>query len=237
MTLRPLTVYRLLLTKRLALRVAFSCLALLACLAALSLAESTTSDLVAKIQKQYDQTRSIRADFNQETRSRAASLGTSAKGTLYFLKPRAIRWDYEKPRQQFVINGEKAWLFVPDENTVYLYQVDQILSSPIVLSFFSGLGQLSETFQISELPPEPGPPVRYRLKLLPREPESAVSRVTLWIDANSYLLVRIQTEDPLGNINQISFSNVQVDALLKPSWFAFDVPEGVRVERQEAIPK
>ncbi|MBT8407521.1 MAG: outer membrane lipoprotein carrier protein LolA, partial [Deltaproteobacteria bacterium] len=118
--------------------------------------QETTSELVAKVQSQYDQTRSIRADFSQETRSRAASLGTTAKGKLYFLKPRAIRWDYSEPKQQFVINEKKAWLYVPDEKTIYLYEVDQIINSPIVLGFFSGLGKLAETFDISQLPPEPG---------------------------------------------------------------------------------
>ena len=48
--------------------------------------QETTSELVAKVQRQYDQTRSIRADFSQVTRSRAASLGTTAKGKLYFLR-------------------------------------------------------------------------------------------------------------------------------------------------------
>ncbi|MGD8253819.1 MAG: outer membrane lipoprotein carrier protein LolA [Syntrophobacterales bacterium] len=198
--------------------------------------QETTSELVAKVQHQYDQTRSLHADFRQETRSRAASLGTIAKGRLYFLKPRAIRWDYSEPRQQFVINDEKAWLYVPDEKTIYLYEVDQIINSPIVLSFFSGLGQLTETFDISQLPPEPGPPKRFRLELLPRETESPVARVMLWIDAESYRVVRIQTEDPLGNINEITFTNVQVNAHLEPSWFALNVPQGVRLERQEAMP-
>ncbi len=198
--------------------------------------QEPTSELVAKVQWQYDQIKSIRADFSQETRSRAASLGTTAKGKLYFLKPRAIRWDYTEPRQRFVINEEKAWLYVPDEKTIYLYEVDQIINSPIVLSFFSGLGQLTETFDISQLPPEPGPPMRFRLELLPRETESPVARVTLWIAAESYRVVRIQTEDPLGNINEITFTNIQVNASLEPSWFALNVPQGVRVERQEAMP-
>ena len=198
--------------------------------------QETTAELVAKVQSQYDQTKSIHADFRQETRSRAASLGTTAKGRLYFLKPRAIRWDYSDPKQQFVINEEKAWLYVPDEKTIYLYQVDQIINSPIVLGFFSGLGKLTETFDISQLPPEPGPPMRFRLVLLPRETESPVARVTLWIAAESYRVVRIQTEDPLGNINEMTFTNVQVNASLEPSWFALNVPQGVRVERQEAMP-
>ena len=199
--------------------------------------ELTTADLVARVQDHYDRNQSFTADFVQKTRSRTASLGTSARGKLYFLKPKAIRWDYEEPLQKFVVNEEKAWLYVPDEKTIYLYQFKQIISSPIVLSFFSGLGHLSEMFRISQLPADAGPPVRYRLELLPLESESAVSRVSLWISTESYYVVRIQTEDLLGNINEISFDNIRVDVALEPSWFAFEVPKGVRVEQQEASPR
>jgi outer membrane lipoprotein carrier protein len=195
-----------------------------------------SSELIARIQKEYDQTHSLSADFLQKTRSQAASLGTSARGRLFFLKPRAIRWDYEQPKQQFVINEDKAWLYVPEEKTIYLYDADQILNSPIVLSFFSGLGKLEKMFSITQLPTESGPPPRYRLLLLPREAESPVSQITLWVDPHSYQVVGIQTEDPLGNINEITFSNIQLNPPLQPSWFALEVPEGVRLEHQEAVP-
>jgi outer membrane lipoprotein-sorting protein len=92
-------------------------------------------------------------------------------------------------------------------------------------------------FSISQLPTDPGPPALYRLELLPHESESPVSRVTLWVSTESYYVIRIQTEDPLGNINEVSFSNIQVDRPLEPSWFALEVPNGVRVEKQEASPR
>lgn len=228
------TAYCLLPSTQSAMRYALC--AFVAFLALTAHAAEPATELIAKIQKQYDQTQSLSADFLQKTRSRAASLGTSARGRLYFLKPRAMRWDYEQPRQQFVINAEKAWLYVPKEKTIYLYESEQIINSPVILSFFSGLGQLGEMFNITQLPSDPGPPPRHRLVLLPRESESPVSRITLWVDPGSLHVVRIQTEDPLGNINEITFTNIKVNAEMEPSWFALEVPEGVRLERQEAMP-
>ena len=213
-----------------------SFVAFLAFLAITAHSAGSSSELIARIQKRYDQIHSWSADFLQQTRSQAASMGTSARGKLFFLKPRAIRWDYEQPRQQFVINEDKAWLYVPEEKTIYLYDADQIINSPVVLSFFSGLGKLGEMFSISQLPTESGPPPRLRLQLLPREAESPVSQISLWIDPHSYQVVGIQTEDPLGNINKITFSNIQLNPPLQPSWFALEVPEGVRLERQETVP-
>jgi len=194
------------------------------------------SDLVARIQERYDGVRSLRADFLQETSSRATALGTTAHGNVYYLKPRAMRWDYQEPQQQFVISGEEAWLYVPEEKTIYLYQVDKIIRSPVVLNFFSGLSQLRETFQISQLPDDPGPPQRHRLELLPRDAEmkSQVSKVALWIEPETYRVLRIQTVDPLGNTNQIILSNFQVNVPLSPSLFTMQVPKGVKVLRQDA---
>ena len=199
-------------------------------------AASDSSDLVARIQERYDSVRSLRADFLQETSSRATSLGTTAHGTVYYLKPRSMRWDYQQPQQQFVISGQEAWLYVPEEKTIYVYQVDKIIRSPVVLNFFSGLSQLGETFQISQLPDDPGPPKRHRLELLPLDAEmkSQVSKVALWIEPETYRVVRIQTVDPLGNINQIILSNFQVNLPLSASLFTMQVPKGVKVLRQDA---
>ena len=213
-----------------------ACLALIDFVSVTPLSAESNNELIAEIQQKYDQTHSLSADFHQKTRSQATSMGTSAKGRLFFLKPRAIRWDYEQPKQQFIINGDKAWLYVPEEKTIYLYNADQIINSPVVLSFFSGLGQLREMFNITQLPSESGPPPRQRLLLLPRESESPVSRITLFVDPQSHLVVGIQTQDPLGNINEITFTNIQVNQPLMPSWFDLEVPEGVRLERQQAMP-
>ena len=132
-----------------------------------------------------------------------------------------------------MINEDKAWLYVPNEKTVYLYDADQIINSPVVLSFFSGLGQLREVFSITQLPSQPGPPAYYRLELLPQESDSPVSRVVLWIAPESYHVVHVETEDPLGNINEITLNNIQVNVELDPSLFTLKVPEGVTLERQE----
>jgi outer membrane lipoprotein-sorting protein len=218
--------------------------ALLAFLAFLSLlasvapaaAAADSSDLVARIQEHYDGVHSLRADFLQETSSRATSLRTTAHGTLYYLRPRSMRWDYQQPQQQFVISGKGAWLYVPEEKTIYVYQVDKIIRSPVVLNFFSGLSQLRETFQISQLPDEVGPPRRHRLELLPRDDEmkSQVSKVMLWIEPETLRVVRIQTIDPLGNTNEIILSNFQMNVPISPSLFTMQVPKGVKVVRQDA---
>ena len=195
--------------------------------------EEAAADLVARIQQEYDRIQSLRAEFVQETKSETASLGTSARGTLYFLKPRAMRWEYEEPRQWFLVLEDRTWHYVPEDMTIY----EQAISTPEVFNLFSGLDRVAQTFSISQLPDEPGSLKQHRLELLPRKPEFPVSRVRLWIDPESYLVVRVQTEDPLGNVNQITLDQIQVNPPLDPSLFRLEVPEGVTVERQEASPQ
>ena len=64
--------------------------------------------------------------------------------------------------------------------------------------------------------------------------KSQVSKVALWIEPETYRVVRIQTVDPLGNTNQIILSNFQVNLPLSASLFTMQVPKGVKVLRQDA---
>jgi outer membrane lipoprotein carrier protein len=146
-----------------------------------------------------------------------------------------MRWDYAVPQQRFVVNDDRAWLYVPDEKTVFLYDLEEIVQSPLLLNFFSGMTQLAKAFRITQLPAQPESPDCRRLELLPRDPVSAVARVLLWVDSSSHQIVRIQTEDPLGNINDIALEHIELNPELEASLFELKVPEGVRVVRQQPV--
>ncbi|UCG13272.1 MAG: outer membrane lipoprotein carrier protein LolA [Deltaproteobacteria bacterium] len=195
-------------------------------------AETTTTDLVARIQQKYASIQSLRAEFVQESRSLAASLSTTAHGKLYFRKPRAMRWQYKEPRQWFLVLEDKAWHYVPADMTVY----ERLIRSPEVLNLFSGLDRVRETFRITRLPDTPDSPMRNRLELLPLEAEFPVRKVKLWVDPTSYLVVRIQTEDPLGNLNEISFDNIELNPALESNLFRLQIPDGARVDREDTSP-
>jgi outer membrane lipoprotein-sorting protein len=187
----------------------------------------TSADLVAKIQERYHDTQTLRADFVQESRSQAVGLTTSAKGTLYLRRPKAMRWEYEEPKQWFLVLDNKTWHYSPEDMTIY----EQDIRLPEIFNLFSGLDQAKEAFNITRLPDTIGSPAHHRLQLLPRNPNFPVTRVELWIDPQSYLVVGVQTEDSLGNINEISLNHIQLDSILDPSLFQLRVPEGVKLER------
>jgi outer membrane lipoprotein-sorting protein len=202
-------------------------LCFIAALTPLAQGEPTPTDLVEKVQQRYDQTQSLKAHFSQETRSQAARLGTSARGTLYLRRPKAMRWNYVEPRQWFLVIDDKTYHYSPEANTVY----EQTIALPEVFNLFSGLERVKETFNIARLPDSPGPPTRQMLELLPRDPEFPVARVILWIEPHSHLVVRVKTEDPLGNINEITLSRIELDSVLDPSLFQLKIPEGAKLER------
>jgi outer membrane lipoprotein carrier protein len=203
--------------------------AIVAFLVSLSIAyaEITTTDLVAKIQERYNGTQTLRADFVQKTHSQAVGLGTSAKGTLYLRRPKAMRWEYEEPRQWFLVLEDKTWHYSPEDMTIY----EQDIRLPEIFNLFTGLDRAKKAFEIARLPDTVGSPAHHRLELLPRNPDFPVSRVELRIDPQSYLVVGVQTEDSLGNINEISLNHIQLDSILEPSLFQLKLPEGVRLER------
>ncbi|MBW1979849.1 MAG: outer membrane lipoprotein carrier protein LolA [Deltaproteobacteria bacterium] len=196
-----------------------------------SVAARSAAEIVAAVQSRYQSIASLQADFVQETRSSATSLGTTARGRFYFMKPRSMRWQYQEPEQWFLVVGDHTWHYVPEDGSIY----ERLIRSPVLLNFFSGFDKVAETFHISLLP-QASNGNYYVLELRPSRKDLPVSLVKTWIDPNSYLIMRIHTEDHLGNNNDMTFSNIKLNNLTDPSLFTLRIPPGVQLVHEEAGP-
>src|ERR1039457_5102956 len=104
---------------------------LLFCLSAL-LAQTGVHALAAKVDRHYDQLRTLEARFT-ETYS-GAGINRTESGTLLMKKPGRMRWDYDQPRPKlFLTDGHTAWFYVPGEKQVRRTPVKQLddLRSPL----------------------------------------------------------------------------------------------------------
>ena len=118
------------------------------------------SEVMAKVQKKYDQAGSFKTWFRQETRAPGASQGDKASGVMYFQKPSRMRWEYQSPpdqKKEVISDGHQVWIYIPEDALVMVYPLNQVLRSDLVLRFFSGIGEVRDDFQLSwQRPPEPG---------------------------------------------------------------------------------
>ncbi len=187
--------------------------------------------LTARTQELYDRTTDLKARFIQEVTIQSMKKTEREEGTAFFKNPRMMLWDYQKPKaKKLVINAQKAWLYVPEDRIVYVQSSESLFRSRVALRFLSGLGKLSEDFQIrfsSENPLDDRG--NYLLMLTAREPGTGLDRLHLTVDGRTFLIIQCRFNDALGNATRLRFSDARLNTGIPDHVFTFKPPEGVEV--------
>lgn len=190
--------------------------------------------LAAKMQKQYQSISSFSADFTQLLRNAASKEAETRTGKLVFAQPALIRWETLAPEKELLVVGKDAvWNAFPEEKAVYRYSVEEVLGSKTMLRFLSGKARLNEDFHIQE---EQGnaPAGQVMLRLVPREAEPGMVLAYAWVDERTNMLARVSIEDFYGNVNDLTLSNVTLNAKVSPEQFQYSPPQGFSVFDNEA---
>ncbi|SHF61777.1 outer membrane lipoprotein carrier protein [Desulfacinum infernum DSM 9756] len=205
-------------------------------------AQATAQDLLRLTEERYRNVRAYTADFVQWTTSVAASsITTEARGTFYFQKPQRMRWEYTEPdRQVFVTVGDVAWLHVPEEDQISLFDADQMRRSPIMRTLLEGTFDLQDSFEVS-MDADASTDESAVLILRPREEDPQVQSLRLWIRTEDYLVWQMEVRDALGNVNRLRFTHHREMASLPSALFQFSVgpntlvidPSGRKLEPEE----
>lgn len=191
---------------------------------------ASMGNLVRQTEEYYQGVRSFSARFHQITTSAvSATMKTEAGGTLYYQKPRQMRWDYDTPEEQlFVANQQLAWLHVPEDRQLSLFNAADLFSSPLAQTFFDGFVELRKNFDFT-LESQLSGPDSAVLRLLPKTDDPTIRHLFLWIDLSSYRIYKIETHDAMGNINQISLENQQMNVALESRLFELEIPPSTMV--------
>ena len=198
-------------------------------------------DILKQTETYYQQIQAFSATFRQVTTSAAASAitKTEASGRLYYQKPRQMRWEYDKPEVQvFVANRDVAWLHVPGEKQISLFDAGSFFSSPLARTFFEGAVELKNRFTVT-LDSGQSTGAAAVLKLVPREEDPNIKTLFLWIDLKTYRIQSLESHDLLGNVNRIVLETQQIATHLDPRLFQLEVPPStavVDINGQEMAP-
>jgi outer membrane lipoprotein carrier protein len=189
------------------------------------------NDTVRKLQQIYEKTRDFRAYFIQETTVKSIGKTELEEGMVYFKNPRQMFWDYKKPKaKKLVMNAQKAWLYLPQENAVYTQDPEIIFKSEALIKFLSGLGKLKEDFRIQYHPSgamdENG---NYILLLYPREKGASYQYLQMTVAKNNFHILRVSFDDMMGNSTVLRFSGITMNTGLPSSLFQFQPPSGVSI--------
>lgn len=188
-------------------------------------------EILGKTEANYQNMHAFTAIFHQKTTSAAAGNLSAAEalGRLYYARPRQMRWEYDTPEEQvFVANNQFAWLYVRAENQITLFDADKLFASPLARTFFEGALGLKKYFDVT-LDPIQSTQNLAVLKLVPKQEDPSVKLLYLWIDLRSYRISRIQSQDIVGNSNDIALDSFTPHSSLDPGLFHLEVPPSAKV--------
>ena len=187
--------------------------------------------LTAKTQELYEKTTDLKASFIQEVTIKSMKKTEREEGVVTFKNPRMMLWDYLKPKaKKLVINASKAWLYVPEDRMVYVQNADDVYRSRMAVKFLSGIGKLSEDFQIRFTKDNPlDGEGNYHLTLTAREAGSGIEKLYLIVDGKTFQIIQCRFNDAFGNTTRLRFSDIRMNTGVSDKFFTFTPPAGVEV--------
>jgi outer membrane lipoprotein carrier protein len=182
------------------------------------------------MQTTYEKTSDLKANFVQEVTIKSMNKTDREEGTVYFKNPQKMLWDYEKPKaKKLVINTKKSWLYLPEDNTVYIQDSAGIFKSRIVVRFLAGIGSLKKDFSIKLSQPATDEQGNYQMTLTPKSSGLGVGRLFMTVDKDSYQIIQCRFSDAYGNATRIQFRSIQLNSGLSDKMFTFQPPPSAEI--------
>ena len=190
-------------------------------------------EIAKKLQKTYEQTTSIVADFKQTSSIPMSRRQRKGSGSLVIQKPGLMRWDYRMPEEQVLVSdGTTISMYFAGNKQVIVMPAKDYLKSDITYAFFSGSGDILRDFEI--LPPEKTDldPHFHQIKLIPQKNHPQVSSLTVSVDRESFLIKRLVIVDHFDSVTDLLFINLKVNEHKPADFFSFTPPPGTEIIRQ-----
>lgn len=193
---------------------------------ALRAAEPAVKDVVRAVERRYNQTRTLEADFIQRYTLGSTTLVES--GRVYFQKPGRMRWEYESPEKKlFLADGEYAYFYVPEEQQVRRQSLKQAPDWQAAFALLLGRVDLERVLRDVTLVRvhRPEEPARWQLRGRAKSEKQAFEEV--WLDLNeAYQVLRIEIRQRDSSLMEFHFRRWRENPPLDPELFRLAVPPG-----------
>lgn len=190
--------------------------------------------LVERMRLEQEGLETLQADFVQTRESSMLLEAAEATGTFFYAAPDRVRWEYRTPDPiSMVIAEDRMTTWYRDLDRAE--QVDVGRQSQKVLEYLgagSSLGTLVEYFDVELHRPQDGA-APLELALVPRFERVArrLAGMSLWIDPEIFLPVRLRYVEADGDVTDYRFSNFRLNGEIPDERFELELPESVAVRR------
>jgi len=165
----------------------------------------------------------FRANFSQVIRDKAGTTLSQSQGKMALKRPGLFRWETQRPNQQLIIaDGKTIWIYDKDLQQIARQNQNASANTPGLL-LSDSVSHLMTRFSIEST----GSEKNNTFNLMPRGKEVLFQSVQLVFDQK--ILKQMILYDNLGQITQITFSNVRANQYLPQDLFRFHAPKNIEV--------
>jgi outer membrane lipoprotein carrier protein len=200
-------------------------------------AAAAAQPVVNKVQDFYDKAQTFQSDFRQEFLVKAYNQTKSSHGHVAFSKPGKMSWAYDDPPGNRIVS-DGAVLRVYEAANKQMYESPVSVSSPYpaAVSFLTGQGKLSDSFNFDLRDGDTGPkgtqlnfPGGYVLIGTPKTATPSYQKVLFYVDKATSQVRRVLIVDAQGNLNKFTFESPRVNDPIDASQFTFTPPPGTNI--------
>jgi outer membrane lipoprotein carrier protein len=192
----------------------------------------TPDQAVTSVQAFYDKSTTFKSDFQQKFWVKAYNHEKTSSGHVTFAKPGKMEWVYDDPKDNRVVSDGKTIRVYEASNKQMFEQPVDTTQYPAALSFLTGTGKLSESFDFQVFGGEAMKfPGGYVLVGTPKQATPAYSKVLFYVDAATSQVRRVMVIDGQGNRNRFDFVSPRVNEPVNATQFTFTPPPGTSIVR------
>ena len=202
--------------------------------------KAQAAKIAAAVQGTYSKVKGLTANFSQDSYLAALEVSEVSAGTMSFLKPGRMRWDYITPEPQvFLVKDHAIYFYQPRDNQVVVDEFTNVLITDLPVAFIMGIGDLTKDFVIDEACTGRDGTI---LTLSGKERKGAkkgeknpLKAFKLLINTVNNLPIGAKVTDVGGNITSILLSKISTDPTFGDDAFELKSAPGTDVidKRQE----
>ena len=178
--------------------------------------------------------RSGRANFTQVVTAPAKGEQPprvrNSSGSFEFTRPNKFRFDYKKPFEQLIVaDGTTLWLYDTDLKQVTARKQEAVLGATpaAVIASAPDLATLKKDFDLQASPDKDG---LQWVAATPKNKDGQLRSMLLGFRGNE--LARLDITDSFGQVSQITFDRMELNAAVPAERFQFKPPAGAAVVKQ-----
>lgn len=185
----------------------------------------TVEDLVTQLNEKYSAFEDVKMEFTQSIVSDIFESKRQFQGQIYIKNPDKFR--IETPHQTIVANGDYIWVYSEENKQVTKNRYDP--ASGILLPY-RYLNSFKDDYQAKlDKDEEVKKRLCHKLVLTPKEENSFITKMTLWVDEETLLTLKLKYWDLNNNEVTFLFKNIKIDSKIDDSEFFFKTPQGVEL--------